>query len=507
MKYAIGVDLGSSGCKVSLLSERGAIAATAERPIATYRPAPGIVEQDADEWYRAACAAVADCVGRAKVDSKDVACIAVAGGAHSFVALGSAFRPLGMVMHWSDLRSAEEAEQILRADRGAFYDTTLQPINSASVPARLEWTRRHRPDMWSSIRVILTAKDYLRYRFTGAVATDPYDAAGLQLYDLRKGRWSSELCRLAGVREGILPEIRSSVSFAGELSDRAAVDTGMKAGTPVAVGCGDSAVEAAAAGSIVPGRAVIKLGTSANVEVVLAEPTPVPAAMVYPHVIDAQWIAVAATNSGAATLRWFQDTFPTTGAVPSADHGSYAADVALTRNIDPGSDGVLFLPFLAGERSPYWDSRLRAAFLGVRGGHTRGHLLRAVMEGVAYSIRDCLESSKLEILGTPRLCGGGARLPVWRQIVSDVLGMELMKPALTDASVGSCMLAGIIGGLFAGWDEALDRYRSEEEPVTPASQRVRLYEAVYRIYKEAVTANKRISALLERTAHYGEEAR
>lgn len=503
MRHALGIDLGSSSCKVSAMAESGEILVETEAPIRTWTPGSGMAEQDATEWYAAVCTAIHACLSRSDLTPSAVSAVAVVAGAHFFVLLDAEGSPLGRVIHWSDRRAYRQAAQLRDVAGEEFSKVSRQPMSAGASPAQLAWIREHEPEIWAAAKYILPAKDYIRYRLTGVIATDPYDAAGLQLWDATSSRWSSSLCNVVGVEQKMLPEVLPSNSIAGGVSADAARETGLAEGTPVAVGSGDSAVEAASVGMLDPGDTVVKLGTSANVEVVLAEPRFLPAALVYPYVVGERWIALTATNTGASAVRWFCGLFaasgPGSGPVSvSSRRCSETLQAAAT--VSPGADGLLFHPFLAGERSPHWNDRLRGTFLGLRANHTRAHLIRAVLEGVAYSVRECLEAIGSCDPGVVRLIGGGAKSEVWRQVLSDVLRLPLQVPEHSDASVGACMIASVASGLTGGWAEAVGRRPLAVDTVEPTAEASCTYDAMFKLYKEAVRPIASVSEALEQIA-------
>jgi xylulokinase len=254
------------------------------------------------------------------------------------------------------------------------------------------------------------------------------------------------------------------------------------------VGSGDSALEAASLGALSPGDCVLKLGSSANTETIMAAPLRSPAALVYPYVVQGTWIAITATSSGAASLRWFQELVGAIGAGGPPGDG-LDPGLAGAAAVAPGAEGLLFHPFLAGERSPYWDPYLRGSFAGIRAGHTRAHFYRAVMEGVAFSLRDCLQALGAMPGGRIRLIGGGARSAPWPQVVADVLGRDLERPARSDASVGSAMLAGIAVGLFRDWPDAVERSPVTAEAFAASRAAHAVYDRLFEAYREAVAGN------------------
>ena len=315
-----------------------------------------------------------------------------------------------------------------------------------------------------------------------------YDAIGTQLYDVHAGVWSDALLNLVGLSKEWLPEVRPSGDICGGLTRAASRDSGLLEGTPVAVGSGDSVVEAAGIGAIAPGHCILKLGTAANVNLVMREPKPISGAICYRHVVDPYWFAITATNSGTSTLQWFAETFCRSEPAPTEARPIYQLVEDLAADSLPGARGMLFHPYLQGERSPYWDPHLRGNFIGLDRRHRLEDFARAVLEGVAYSLRDCFElvSSFDESISKLYLIGGGAKSRFWSQLVCDVLGRPLVKPPIQSAAYGAAILAGIATGVFRGWSDAQRICDLPVEELHPAEETRQLYDNCFGTY-QAVT--------------------
>lgn len=497
----IGIDVGSSSCKVTALDRDGRVLASAEKDYVTRYPRRGWAEVNPEDWYFSACEATHACVARGNLDPGDVEAIAVAGPAHNVALLDGADKVLHPTLHWSDVRSFKEAQELEDRNGSLIRTQTLQQPHPSWTLAQLMWVRRHEPEAASRLRRFCVTKDYVRYRLTGVYSTDLYDAIGTQLFDVGQERWSEELLSIVGLTPDAAPRVEPPTSLNGSLTARGARDLGLKEGTPVAVGSGDSAVEAAAAGAVTAGDVVVKLGTSANINAVSESPIAEIGAMNYPHVTGEGWLAISATNAGTATMKWFRDTFC-----------QYEQSEAVRRSVDVfelihqlsakapgGSDGLLFHPYLNGERSPYWDPNIRGQFSGIGMQHGRHHFARSILEGVAYSLRDCMDAvSARASLNRFWLLGGGARSALWRRIVVDVLGVSCVLPRIEGASAGSALLAGIAAGVFPDWrtaSDALNRGASREDPDPAASV---LYDRYFAAYKTAVPSVKYVNDALNR---------
>lgn len=486
MDTLLGIDIGTSACKAVAMEATGGLLAWATRAIPLQRPWAGCAEQRPEDWLEAACGAIRACLEKGGIRPESVLALSLTGPAHCVALLDGAGEPLRPTIHWSDERSAQQTEHLEREAGRELWAITGQRLHPSCTLPQLYWLREREPDIWLSLRRILPIKDYVRFRLTGRISTDPYDAAGTMLYDLSAGQWSGAICERLGLAKEALPPIEPAAALGGRLMEAAARQTGLLAGTPVAVGSGDSAVEAFGAGALRPGDCTITLGTSANVNIVTREPVPSRAAMAYPFLVDGHGLSVMATNSGASSLRWFCESF-----WPSGMKGDpVVAERELLERaqaIPPGSEGLIFHPYLVGERSPYWDPTLRGSFLGITGRHGLGHFARAVLEGVAYSLRDCMEAAEEAVLPVRRsvLLGGGSLHPVWRNIVRDALGRPLARPAVADASCGAALLAGLAAGAFETWEAAAGARPGDAEMLEPDAQAHAAYSRGFETYRKA----------------------
>ena len=361
-----------------LVDTSGHILAQATEPYPTYYPHSGWAEQDPGDWYRSACKTIRRCLASSEIPAGDVGAVSVDGPAHNVALLDENFGVIHPTLHWSDLRSVPQTKRLSEAWGETIYTTTLSDPNPSWTLSHLLWLKEQRPNVWRELRHILVTKDYVRYRFTGEYLTDAYDAMGTQLFDVTANGWSPALCELLEFNRDYLPPVKSPSALGGHLTSEAAKDTGLIEGTPVAIGSGDSVVEAFGVGAVRPGQGVVKLGTAANVNLVTARPLAGRQSITYRHVTDPYWFAITATNSGASTLQWFCEAFCSRGA-----EGERPLErvTHLAKEASPGADGLLFHPYLMGERTPYWDPYLRADFVGIGPHHALPEFARAVLEG------------------------------------------------------------------------------------------------------------------------------
>lgn len=438
----MGIDLGAGGVKVSIIDVEGVTVSTGSSPIQTYMPQPGWVEQEPAEWWSATCTAIRDAMTSGDIDAGVIAGIGVSGGAHIGVLTDESGVPLRRAILWSDSRSVDEAAELRDKADARILELSLNRVNPTWLLPQLFWLTRHDSKAAAATRRLFLAKDWLRFKLTDVWHTDYSDVVGALLADSSAHSWSRELCEMIGWSPETLPPIVDPADVVGEITAAAAAECGLRAGTSVVCGSNDTTVELFGAGALRPGEGAVKLATAGVLYQVTDGPLVRPPVSCYPHVVDGLYYTATGINSCASAHRWMRDQF-------FAAEGFDGMD-ALASEVQPGSDGLVFHPYLQGERAPYWDNKLRADFLGLTIHHGRAHFARALYEGVAYAIRDAMTAA--ESLGlrydTLRIIGGGARSATWRQIMADVLGKQILVPTNGDASFGAAALAGIGVGVF-----------------------------------------------------------
>jgi xylulokinase len=503
--FLLGVDLGAGSLKASVIDLEGRLRGEASHPIETQIPHFGWSEQDPESWYRAFRAAVPAALAAAKAGGADIAGLAVSAGAHIPVLLDAEDRVIRPAILWNDQRSAEEAKA-LHAEAGAMIiATSLNRVNPTWSLAMLKWLQKHEPDAVARVRKFMLAKDYLRFRLTGTWETDFSDVLGALMSDHRTRSWSPEICALVGWPMDTLPPVVEPTAIVGGISKAVAAETGLAAGTPVACGSNDTTVEFFGVGAVTPGQGAIKLATAGVLFLATDRPVVNPPISCYPHILAGMYYTATGTNSCASAHRWLRDRMflPEEGGDGAA---AFAAMDRMAAAVPPGSDGLIFHPYLQGERAPYWDPYLRADFIGMTMQHRREHFARALYEGIAFSIRDLLETARGfgQSFGDIRLIGGGARSATWRQIIADVTGLAIERPENGDASFGAALVAGIGVGAFPSARAAVERCVRILGRSAPDPQRHALYSELFAIYKDAQAAlaplDHRIHALAQKAA-------
>ena len=479
----LGIDVGTGGCKIALIDTRGNVLAGGFEEYPTHHPQPGWAEQIPEDWYNAVCCILKGMRTQGVLDTAGIRAISVDGSTHNAVLLGKKMEVLRPVIMWTDQRSRGESEDLDEENGDLIFETAFQkPAPTWTLPQML-WLKKHEPKIFPEIEHVLFVKDYIRYRLTGKICTDYIEAQGTLFYDVKNRRWSEKLCALAAIPLKALPPLVKPSDVAGRVTARASAETGLPEGIPVVAGASDSAVEDYAAGAVEPGQCVIKLATAGNVNVMTAAPVPNARTLTYSHIVPGLWYTVTATNSAAICMRWFRDNLR---GDPANNKGEnvYAAMENEAVKSPPGARGLFFHPYLQGERSPYWDPDLRASFTGAAMSHTRGDFIRAIMEGVAFSLLDCkrvIDEMKLPI-SQIRLIGGGAKSDLWSRIVCDVFGKELVRPEACDASYGAALLAGVGMGVFDNEKDAVAKCVKIKDVLAPNEQNHAKYAKLFKTY-------------------------
>ena len=484
MKILLGIDYGTGGCKVTAIGTDGSFAGEASTEFPTYHEHPGWSEQDPSDWWVALIESLKKLAAKG-VDLKSVVACALDGSTHNAVLLDDAYKPVRRTIMWTDQRATAECEALKAGWGEKVFSTCYQmPAPTWTLP-QMMWIKANEPEVLKKTEHVLFVKDYVRYLLTGKPATDYIEAQGTLFFDMGKMAWSPELVALSGLKKSALPEIIKPTDVVGGVTAEASAATGLPEGLPVVCGSSDSAVEDYGAGAVEPGDLIIKLATAGNVNSMTAEPHPHPKTLTYSHIVPGMWYSVSATNAAALCMRWMRDSFyPVRGPQP-ATHNLYQVMDEEAQASSIGANGVFFHPYLQGERCPYWDSNLRASFTGVSISSTRGDFCRALMEGVAFSLRDCYGTLATMRLPVKRifLIGGGARSKLWSEIVCNVFNRPVAVPEPGDASFGSALLAGTGIGVFADVKEAVTKCLHIGRTIEPNPSAAVEYDHLFTCYR------------------------
>ena len=499
----LGIDVGTGGTRALLIDASGRVLASMTANHAPFvSPRTGWAEQDPSDWWRACHEAVSKLVTIYRIPAAEIAAVGFSGQMHGAVLLDSAGTPLGPALIWCDQRTAQEAKELTDSiGTERLLAWTSNPALTNFTLTKLLWVRKHEPRLFEKFKILQLPKDYVRYRLTGEYAMDMADASGTLLLDVVKRRWSSEMANASNIDMAALPKLFESCQVCGSVTQAGAEATGLRAGTPVVAGAGDQAAGAVGLGVVTPGAVHATIGTSGVVFASTDYPAMDPAGRLHTfcHAIPNRWHVMGVTQSAGLSLRWFRDRFGVPGTQSDEAYESLLNEAALAPS---GSDGLMWTPYLMGERTPHLDPKARAALVGLTASHRRTHIVRAILEGVAFSLKDSF--SIFEDLNIPvtniRLGGGGARSSLWRQIQADIYGRSVeIVEAEEGAAYGAALLAGVGVGVWNSVDEACRQVvrvktRVEPDPASSANLQqqylkyVRIYPALRKIERDLSAA-------------------
>ncbi len=482
----LGIDVSTTAVKAILLDEAGAVLGIGSAGYDLSVPQPLWSEQDPHLWWHGTVAAIRAVLAETGIAGDDVSAVGLTGQMHGAVLLDRVDEVIRPAILWNDQRTGAECDLIreLVGPERLVAITGNDALTGFTAP-KLVWVRDHEPEAWARVAHVLLPKDYVRLRLTGEHALDKADGSGTMLFDLAARDWSAEVLAALGIDRAWMPPTHEGPGVTGVVTAAAAAATGLRAGTPVVAGGGDQAANAVGVGAVEPGVVALSLGTSGVIFATTAQPLFEARGRVHAfcHAVPGRWHMMSVMLSAAGSLRWFRDAV--------AAGISYDELVAGAGEVAAGSEGLLFLPYLTGERSPHPDPLARGAFVGLTLTHDRRHLTRAVLEGVAFGLRDGLDlmiEAGMPAPSTIRASGGGTASPVWRQVLADVLGAEI---ATVNTTEGAAYGAGLLAAVGAGW------YRSVEDaaadvvhatPVAAPGPDAPRYADVHAVYRELYPA-------------------
>jgi xylulokinase len=484
----LGIDVGTGGTRAVVVDEQGSIVASQTAEHAQFTsPQTGWAEQEPRDWWRAATEAIRAVL--TQVAAEEIAGVGFSGQMHGAVLLDADAEVIRPALIWCDQRTSAQCQSLTEQIGAArLIELTANPALTNFTLTKLMWVREREPELWSRFRYFLLPKDYIRLRLTGERATDVADASGTLLLDVANRRWSSAMLETLELDQSCLPALFESSEITGRVSPEGANATGLRAGTPVVAGAGDQAAGAVGMGIVAPGAVSATIGTSGVVFAATARPALDKGGRVHTfcHGIPGRWHVMGVTQAAGLSLRWFRDQFGVRGAAADDQRDPYELLSQEAAAAPPGSDGVLWAPYLMGERTPHLDPEARAALVGLTASHTRAHVIRAILEGVAFSLRDTLTIfAEMDVpVDTIRLGGGGARGRLWRQIQADIYGREVeILVAEEGAAYGAALLAGVGVGAWSSVDEACARAVRVATRVEPDTKSAALLNERYLAYR------------------------
>jgi xylulokinase len=493
----LGIDIGTGGTRAVLLDGDGRLvsSATAAHP-PFLSPHAGWAEQNPSDWWAAVCSAVPECLSRGKTASREISGIALTGQMHGLVLLDRDESVLRPSILWCDQRTEVECREITEKIGAArLLELTANPALTNFTLPKIWWLQKHEPEIWSRAGSILLPKDYIRLRLSGSRATDVADASGTLLFDVANRQWSRPMLEASRLNQDLLPTVFESCEISGHVSEAGARATGLRAGIPIVTGAGDQAAGAVGMGIVRPGAVSATIGTSGVVFAATAGPVRDPAGRIHTfcHAVPQRWHVMGVTQAAGYSLRWFRDQF---GAAGDPAQDAYERLLNEASAAPTGSDGLLWTPYLMGERTPHLDPHARGALVGISAAHTRAHVIRAILEGVAFSLRDTLTIfAELRIpVESIRLGGGGARGTLWRQIQADVYGMPVGVLGVEEGpAYGAALLAGVGVGNWTSVENASDATVRVSQRIEPQAKNVALMNGQYGAYRKLYPALRNIS--------------
>jgi xylulokinase len=487
--YFLGIDTSTTGSKALLIDEKGAVVATAASPHTLQTPKPLWSEEDPLEWWQAVSAAIRAVLKQSGLNAESIAAVGLTGQMHGLVLLDEAGQVLRPAILWNDQRTQSQCDQIhRRIGREKFIQITGNVALTGFTAPKILWVQENEPQVYARTRHVLLPKDYIRYMLTGDYAMDKADGSGTVLFDLKQRTWSSEVLAALGIPASWMPPTFEGPQFTGRVTPAAAAATGLKAGTPVAAGGGDQAAGAVGVGAVEPGVVGLAVGTSG---VVFAT---TPSALIEPegrlhafcHAVPGMWHFMGVMLSAAGSLQWYRDTL--------APGLSFDDLLREAESVPAGSEGLQFLPYLSGERTPYPDPLARGAWVGLTLRHGRGHLTRALLEGVSFGLKDSftlIQNAGLGGIRQVRASGGGTKGALWRQILASVLDAELVTVNTTEgAAFGAALLAGVGAGAWTDVPAACNSSIKITGSTPPDPAQVQVYRKTYPLYRDLYPALK-----------------
>lgn len=505
--YIIAHDLGTTGNKATLYDREGRLVGSAFFAYDTEYAHTGWAEQNPDDWWRAVCQSTRKLLQETHTSQGDIACITFSGQMMGAVALDERARPLRNAIIWADQRALEQEAWIgERVAFGDVYRITGHRLSAAYSLAKILWIRDHQPELYEQTHKFVHAKDCIVARLTGSFVTDPSDASSMNLYDLESGDWSASILDAVNLPVDKLPEIRQSVAVVGEVQAQAAEEAGVAAGTPVVIGGGDGACAAAGAGVVREGSAYNYVGSSSWIALSTPRPIHDPdfRTFTFGHVIPGMFMPTGTMQAAGASYQWTRDQLAPLEREMAERLGVSPYELINMQigQIAAGADGLFYLPYLMGERSPRWNPHARGAFIGLTIRHSRAHMFRAVLEGVTMNLRVILDAFRSQgtQIDAMRVIGGGARGRIWSQIMADVYGMPVHRLAILEeaTSMGAALVGGVGVGLYPDFSmiETMNEIAETIQPNPASSARYdRIYPIFNQLYEALVPAYAQIAAL------------
>lgn len=495
----IGVDVGTSATKVVAFDTCGNKLAEHSVEYPLYQPHNGWAEQDADDWVNAAVISLAEVIK--KLDGKKVAGVGVSGQMHGLVMLDEDMKPIRRSIIWCDQRTVKECDEMTeKVGKERLFEITCAPAMTGFTASKLVWVKNNEPENYAKCKHMLLPKDYVRYCLTGTLYMDYADASGTQLLDIKNRCWSKEVCDALGIDMSILPTLCDSCASCGNITEEMAKKIGLGETCPVAAGAGDNASAAVGCGVVENGDAFATIGTSGVVFAPTDEIKLDPKGRIHTFcsAVPNQWHVMGVVQAAGFSLKWVKDNLCVDISERAEKNGDsvYAVIDKIASETPIGSNGVMYMPYLMGERTPHLDPFARGAFVGLGGANSRNDMLRATMEGVSFALKDSLEIFASVGVNPDKtvLCGGGAKSPVWRNMLTDVFGTDTCTSSSTEScALGAAILAGVASGVYETVKDGCTKSIFENDALSPNKENSEVYQKYYSVYKKVYPALKEIN--------------
>ena len=490
MQYLIGVDIGTSATKTILMDENGGVISQALEEYPLWQPDNGWAEQNPADWRNAVLKTLSVVVKEAGISGREVKGIGLSGQMHGLVMLDEHGEPIRNSIIWCDQRSSAQVDEMLKIlPEEEWMEITANPPIAAWTAAKLLWVRKHEPELYKKCRHILLPKDYIRYVLTGVYATDVSDASGMQLLDVKNRCWSGEILNKLDIAPSMLGQIYESQEVTGTLLQEVASECGLSESVVVVAGAADNAAAAVGTGVVGDKEAFTTIGTSAIVYTHLDHFAGIPEGGL--HVcccaVPGCWFTMGGPQAAGLSLEWFKDNYCQDYIEEANKENKSVYDLINEKaeEIEPGSGRLIYMPYLMGERTPHMNPKCRGAFVGLNIIHTKAHMLRAVMEGITYSLADCNNILRAQgnLVTSMKACGGGSKSPLWRQILADLYNCDIYTLKQEEGpAYGAAILAGVGSGVFESVKEACRNFIKTDSITNPVAAEVEIYRKYHALY-------------------------
>ncbi|GAB6100115.1 xylulokinase [Halanaerocella petrolearia] len=490
MDYLLGLDIGTSGTKGILVSKEGEVAAEATESYPLDTPQAGWAEQDPNDWWAATKEVIKELTANNEVASNDIKGISFSGQMHSSVFLNDEMEVIRPAILWSDTRTTKQCKEIEEEAGGLeeLIGHVSNPALEGFTAPKILWLKENEPQNYEQVNYVLMPKDYVRYKLTQEIYTEVSDAAGTLLLNVEEKDWNLDLVEKLDLDSDILPPVINSIDLAGTVQDEVATEIGIKAGTPVVAGGADNACGAVGSGIVKEGRVMVSIGSSGTVAAQINDPVADEQGRVhlFNHTCPDSWYLMGVMLSAGMSYKWLKEDL-------YDNKFDYDILNKLASQVEPGSEGLIFLPYLYGERTPHADANARGVYFGISGKHEQGHFVRSLLEGVSFGLRDSLELIKdkdIEI-DEVRVIGGGAKSELWQQILADILGEEISLINIEEGpAFGAALIAGVGVGVYDNFSAATENIIEVNKKVAPNSEKSEYYNNYYKLYKQLYASLK-----------------